>query len=98
MAPGNPKALLYAGFAAAERGDRALARSRWQALKALHPPPQIEQMLDARIAELGPDTGAGAAMAGGVASGTKPLPVGTSPSPGALSEAEALSQSTLHPH
>ena len=35
------------------RGDRALARSRWQALKDLHPPPQIEQMLDARIAELG---------------------------------------------
>ena len=27
---------------------------RWQALKDLHPPPQIEAMLDARIAELGP--------------------------------------------
>ena len=52
--PSNPKALLYGGFAAATRGDRALARSRWQALKELHPPAQIEQMLDARIAELGP--------------------------------------------
>jgi cytochrome c-type biogenesis protein CcmH len=58
LAPGNPKALLYSGFAAAVRGDRALARSRWQALKALNPPPQIVQMLDARIAELGPPTGA----------------------------------------
>jgi cytochrome c-type biogenesis protein CcmH len=55
LAPNNPKALLYGGFAAATRGDSALARSRWQALKDLHPPPQIEQMLDARIAELPPD-------------------------------------------
>jgi cytochrome c-type biogenesis protein CcmH len=54
LAPGNPKALLYGGFAAATRGDRELARTRWQALKDLHPPPQIEKMLDARIAELGP--------------------------------------------
>jgi cytochrome c-type biogenesis protein CcmH len=54
LAPGNPKALLYGGFAAATRGDRELARARWQALKDLHPPPQIEKMLDARIAELGP--------------------------------------------
>src|SRR6202023_4298496 len=53
LEPNNPKALLYGGFAAATRGDRALARSRWQALKDLHPPAQIEQMLDARIAELG---------------------------------------------
>ena len=31
-APTNPKALLYGGFAAATRGDRALARSRWETL------------------------------------------------------------------
>jgi cytochrome c-type biogenesis protein CcmH len=53
LEPDNPKALLYGGFAAATRGDRDLARTRWQALKDLHPPPQIEQMLDARIAALG---------------------------------------------
>ncbi len=53
-APENPKALLYGGFAAAVRGDRATARSRWQALKNLHPPEQVVAMLDARIAELGP--------------------------------------------
>jgi len=52
--PGNPKALLYGGFAAAARGDVAAARNRWLALKEMHPPAQIEQMLDARIAELGP--------------------------------------------
>lgn len=55
--PGNPKALLYGGFAAATRGDNASARARWQALKDLHPPAQIEQLLDARIAELGPGAG-----------------------------------------
>jgi cytochrome c-type biogenesis protein CcmH len=71
LEPNNPKALLYGGFAAATRDDRALARSRWQALKDLHPPPQIEQMLDARIAALGsPEE-----------SGTNASPTGTSASP-----------------
>ena len=53
LQPGNPKGLLYGGFGAAARGDRELARSRWQALKDLDPPPQIAEMLDARIAQLG---------------------------------------------
>jgi cytochrome c-type biogenesis protein CcmH len=59
LAPGNPKALFYGGLAAAVRGQPALAKERWMALKNLHPPPQIEQMLDARIAELGPLAGPG---------------------------------------
>ena len=71
LEPSNPKALLYGGFAAATRGDRALARSRWQALKDLHPPPQIEQMLDVRIASLGLAE----------ESGTNASPAGTSASP-----------------
>jgi len=54
LEPGNPKALLYGGFAAAARGDVVAARNRWLALKEMHPPAQIEQLLDARIAELGP--------------------------------------------
>lgn len=54
MAPTNPKALLYGGFAAAVRGDDALARSRWQALIAMNPPAPVVQLLNARIAELGP--------------------------------------------
>src|ERR1700721_450866 len=82
-APGNPQALLYAGFAAATRGDRALARSRWQALKSMHPPPQIEQMLDARIAELGLPDQPGSALAGTSASSA-----GTSTSAGGLRAAE----------
>ena len=84
LAPGNPKALLYGGFAAAMRGDRELARSRWQSLKALHPPPQIDQMLDARIAELGP-------------AGTSASPAGTSTSPGPLSAVEVTVNITVAP-
>jgi cytochrome c-type biogenesis protein CcmH len=91
LEPDNPKVLLYGGFAAAARGDRAVARSRWQALKDLHPPEQIEQMLDARIAELGavPPVGtAGATRTAGTTgtagnaspSGTNASPVGTSAS------------------
>jgi cytochrome c-type biogenesis protein CcmH len=74
LAPDNPKALFYAGFAAAIRGDTALARSRWQALKDMHPPQQIEQMLDQRLAELGPEPKPG------MAAGTTPLPGGTNAS------------------
>jgi cytochrome c-type biogenesis protein CcmH len=87
LAPGNPKALLYAGFAAASRGDRALARSRWQALKSLHPPAQIEEMLDLRIAELGPES----------ADGTSASAVGTSASEGGLSDADVAVTITLAP-
>jgi cytochrome c-type biogenesis protein CcmH len=67
LAPDNPKALLYGGFAAMTRGDNAGARARWQALKDLHPPEQIEKMLDDRIAALGndaPDAGAATPGAG----------------------------------
>jgi cytochrome c-type biogenesis protein CcmH len=72
LEPGNPKALLYGGFAAAARGDVAAARNRWLALKEMHPPAQIEQLLDARIAELG------TAEAGNTPVGNAP-PVGNRP-------------------
>jgi cytochrome c-type biogenesis protein CcmH len=87
LAPTNPKALLYGGFAAAVRGDRALARARWQALKDLNPPPQIVQMLDQRIAELGPPgAAAGEAMkATNAPSATSAAPAGTSASPAGTS-------------
>jgi len=88
LEPGNPKALLYAGFAAAVRGDRALARTRWQALKALNPPPQIVQMLDARIAELG---------SGAPPAGTSASPAGTSASTGASSAAEVTVNISIAP-
>jgi cytochrome c-type biogenesis protein CcmH len=85
LSPADPKALLYGGFAAASRGDRALARTRWVTLKGLHPPPQIEQMLDARIAELGP------------AAGTNASPAGTSTSVGGLGAAEVTVKINLAP-
>lgn len=82
QAPDNPRALFFGGFAAAVRGDRELARSRWQALKALNPPPEVADMLDKQIASLdgapGPAeanaapaiaTGAGSAPGGGPGAG-----------------------------
>jgi cytochrome c-type biogenesis protein CcmH len=70
LAPDNPRALLYGGFAAAARGDRAVARSRWQALKNMHPPAELETLLNEKIAELGP---AGPEPSSGVApSGAAP--------------------------
>lgn len=99
LAPDNPKALLYGGFAAAVRGDRALARARWQALKDLHPPPQIAQMLDARMAELGPPDGSsatGSAAAGSAANAANAAVAGTSASPaGTSTSAQGLSEALV---
>lgn len=98
LAPANPKALLYGGFAAAVRGDRALARTRWQALKDLHPPPQIEQMLDARIAELGPVGGSAAGAAADPApAGSNASSAGTGPSAGGLSGADVTVNISIAP-
>ncbi|MEX0977042.1 MAG: hypothetical protein WDZ50_08110 [Woeseia sp.] len=47
----NPKALFYGGIAAIERNDRALAADRWEALLALAPPAEIQEVLRQRIAE-----------------------------------------------
>ncbi|HMD75085.1 MAG TPA: hypothetical protein VKG05_14580 [Steroidobacteraceae bacterium] len=63
--PRNPRALLFGGFSAAVQGDVALARTRWETLRAMHPPAQIVEMLDARLAELASvPAGASDAMAG----------------------------------
>jgi cytochrome c-type biogenesis protein CcmH len=97
-APDNPKALLYGGFAAALRGDRAAARARWEALKAMNPPPQITELLDARLAELGPTQAPnGIAMPGASAPGTSPSPGGTGTSPGASASAEATVNISITP-
>src|SRR5271165_801042 len=68
--PRNPRALLFGGFSAAVQGDVQLARTRWETLKSMHPPQQIIDMLDARLADLasmpqgGPDAGSAAAPPG----------------------------------
>lgn len=51
LEPNNPKALFYGGIAAIERGNRALAADRWEALLALSPPPEIRDILQQRVAE-----------------------------------------------
>jgi cytochrome c-type biogenesis protein CcmH len=104
LEPDNPKALLYGGFAAAARGDTATARTRWLALKEMHPPAQIEQLLDARIAELGPAPGGSAPVitaAGGAATGPRAggpsaggaavgsVPAGTAPGGGGPGASDA---------
>jgi len=90
QAPNNPRALFFGGFAAAVRGDRDLARSRWQALKALNPPPEVIDMLDKQMAALDGapgdpgDAAAGPAAAGGGATGA-----GGGPSAGMVSDPKA---------
>jgi cytochrome c-type biogenesis protein CcmH len=92
LEPDNPRALLYSGFGAATRGDRATARQRWLKLKGMHPPADIDAMLNDRIAELGTadlEQGpAGAAAAGSAAAATGAAP--PAPGAGAASSAAAL--------
>jgi cytochrome c-type biogenesis protein CcmH len=52
VAPGNQKALFYAGMAAVERGDKELGAQRWEALLASSPPQNIQEILRQQIAEL----------------------------------------------
>lgn len=52
LEPNNPKALFYSGLAAAQRGNNVLAADRWEALLATSPPPNVQQILTQRIAEL----------------------------------------------
>jgi cytochrome c-type biogenesis protein CcmH len=51
LAPDNPRALFYAGLAAAQRGDTLLAADRWELLLALSPPEQLQDILRQRVAE-----------------------------------------------
>jgi cytochrome c-type biogenesis protein CcmH len=83
LEPDNPRALLYSGFGAATRGDRATARQRWLKLKGMHPPAEIDAMLNDRIAELGTsDLETGPAAAG--------APVAGTPAAGSASAAAAV--------
>ena len=98
LEPDNPRALLYSGFGAATRGDRATARQRWLKLKGMHPPAEIDAMLNDRIAELGTsDLEQGPAAAGApVAGATGPAAAATvatgaaPPGAGAASASAAL--------
>lgn len=53
LQPDNPKALWYAGLTAYRAQDLQTARQRWTALRALAPPDELLQVIDARLAELG---------------------------------------------
>ncbi len=49
--PNDQNALFYSGFAAARRGDTDLATDRWEMLSGLNPPPEIQELLQQKIAE-----------------------------------------------
>jgi len=52
MAPDNGKALWYGGVTAYRKQDLATARQRWATLKELGGPPEIMEILNARLAEI----------------------------------------------
>jgi len=89
LEPDNPRALLYSGFGAATRGDRGTARQRWLKLKGMHPPAEIDAMLNDRIAELGTADLEQRTPAAG-APGPAAAAVAAAPGAGAASSSAAL--------
>jgi len=51
LQPNNPNALFYAGGAAAQRGNTALAADRWEMLLQQNAPPEIQALLQRKINE-----------------------------------------------
>ncbi len=51
LEPNNPNALFYAGGAAAQRGNTALAADRWELLAGQNTPPEIRELLQRKISE-----------------------------------------------
>jgi cytochrome c-type biogenesis protein CcmH len=83
--PANGKALWYSGVIAYRAGDKETAKTRWSALLAQNPPPEIREIVAAQLKELGvevPEAAAtppamGGAMGGGMAAGGEaPTPEG----------------------
>jgi cytochrome c-type biogenesis protein CcmH len=63
LEPDNPKALLYAGFAALGRGESATARERFTRMLTLDPPPQIREIIEKQLSALAGAPAAPAAAA-----------------------------------
>jgi cytochrome c-type biogenesis protein CcmH len=67
LEPDNPKALLYAGFAALSRGEAPSARERFTRMLTLDPPPQIRDIIEKQLLALEGAPAAANAPAGGAA-------------------------------
>lgn len=72
IAPDDGKALWYAGLAAAQAGDRDVARTHWQALSRRELPPDLRAVLDERLREVGGE-GATVPAPAVAASGSAPV-------------------------
>jgi cytochrome c-type biogenesis protein CcmH len=83
--PDNPKALWYLGLAAAERGDMAVARARWEPLLELDPPEQVVRIINERLgmepAAAGASQVAAVAAAPAAEAASEPAPVPEAPPP-----------------
>jgi cytochrome c-type biogenesis protein CcmH len=79
--PNNMQALWYGGMVAIEHGRSDLARDRWARLLTMNPPPDIANVIEQQIAQLGgmpafAGGGAPAAGPGGDAPGAAAAPGG----------------------
>jgi cytochrome c-type biogenesis protein CcmH len=80
IAPDDGRALWYAGLAAAQAGERELARTHWQALSRQQLPPDLRTVLDERLGEVGGEPAAAPAIASSSAGPVLKLAVSVTPS------------------
>lgn len=73
IAPGDGKALWYAGLAAAQAGERDVARTHWEALAQQELPPELRTALDERLLAVGATPTAKPAAADPVATTDGPV-------------------------
>lgn len=65
MDPHNVQALWYGGLGALQRGDRALAIQRWNAVLAQNPPADYRRVIEKAIVAAGGTPGTAESVAGG---------------------------------
>jgi cytochrome c-type biogenesis protein CcmH len=73
IAPGDGKALWYAGLAAAQAGEPDVARAHWEALSQQELPPELRTVLDERLLAVGGKPVAAPAAADPVATTDGPV-------------------------
>jgi cytochrome c-type biogenesis protein CcmH len=88
LAPNEPKALWYGGLVSYRVQDLATARQRWSALRDLAPPPELLQVIDARLAEIDATIGVSTPAALPVASAPVAAPTAPSEAPAAAAVAD----------
>lgn len=72
--PSSTKALFYSAIAALERGERTLARTRFEKLLQGNPPPEVRRLIEEQVRMLSQEQSATSSPSGGAVAGATSAP------------------------